>query len=559
MREYLAAGAYCTNPCSKRKSLMQQSRSPFHEGLAAAERGDFARADAIARTLLARDPNDVHALQIVGFSAFRQGRTKEALEAFWSANRIEPGQPAILYWMGVLYKDRGDFEQAARALREATRLNPGYGEAWCHLGETLYYTARKDEARSAFERAVAAEPNSPVVLARAARFFEATHDLARARSHAEAAAKIDPKNEIAKIALFEVDLREKRFEDVIKGATEILERGSATRRNQARLHHIAASAHDRLGNYETAFSLYESANQLQAELDHDAARRTPSPLHIENLDRVIRFLSENNISHWAEEPPFDGAAPVFLVGFVRSGTTWLDQILSSHPRAVVMEEEDNFVDIWPHLATSEAGLNKLLTLSRAEIASFRDIYWRRANQTLNASARNRLVVDKVPLNTAQLALIHRLFPDAKILFAIRDPRDAVLSAFQQHFQINVGMLPFLDIVTAAQFYDRVMTIGSLVRRKARLDLSEVRYEALVADFESEIRKIISFLGLEWDDAVLDYRKTAAKRAIRTPSVRQVVEKPYATSIGKWRNYREGMASALPILAPWVQKFGYPAD
>lgn len=538
---------------------MQQPHSSFHEGLAAAERGDFARADAIARTFLDKNPNDVHGLQIVGFSAFRRGRTKEALEAFWRANRVEPGQPAILYWLGVLYKDRGDFEQAARALSEATRLNPRYGEAWCHLGETLYYAARKDEARSAFERAVAAEPNSPIVLARAARFFEATHDLARARSFAEAAARIDPKNEIAKIALFEIDLREKRFEDVLKGAATILQDKAVNRRNQARLQHIVATANDRLGNYGTAFSFYENANRLQAELDHDAARRTPSPLHIENLDRIIRFLSENDISHWAEEPPFDSAAPVFLLGFVRSGTTWLDQILSSHPRAVVMEEEDNFVDIWPHLATSEAGLKKLLTLSRTEIVSFRDIYWRRANKALNASARGRLVVDKVPLNTAQLALIHRLFPDAKILFAVRDPRDAVLSAFQQHFQVNVGMLHFLDLMTAAQFYDRVMTIGSLVRRKAHLEITEVRYEALVADFESEIRKIISFLGLEWDDAVLDYQKTAAMRAIRTPSVRQVIEKPYATSIGKWRHYHKEMALVSPVLAPWVEKFGYPVD
>ncbi len=537
---------------------MPPQPSPLQSGLAAAEAGDYARADAIARGLLARNPADVHGLQIAGYAAFRQGRNEEALRAFLSAHRAAPGQPALLYWLGVLFKERGDFEQAERAFRDALRVNPRYGEAWCHLGETLYLRDRKEEARQAYEAAIAAEPSSAAVLARAAKHFEITHDLARARTLSEEAVRLYPEDEIGKIALVEIDLREGRNDDVIARAAPILASGVSNPRSRSRLSHLVATAHDRKGEHDKAFTAYVEANHLQRDLDLDRARLTPSPLQTENLDRLIAFLRTSEIGAWPRHIHLEGAAPVFLLGFVRSGTTWLDQILSSHPGVSVMEEEDNFIDAWRDLLISDAGLRRLAALSREEANFYRDRYWARARKILKA-ADDHLIVDKLPLNTVNLPLIWRLFPEAKIIFALRDPRDAVFSAFQQYFQINTGMSHFLDITAAAGFYDRVMTIGLIVRESAAIAVHEVRYENVVADLESEARRLIAFLGLDWNPSILNYHETARKRAIRTPSARQVIERPYATSIGKWRRYREGMAPALPILAPWVATLGYDPD
>lgn len=534
--------------------------SPFQQGLAAASAGDFPRAYAIARALLARDPNDVHALQIVGFAAFRQGRNEEALQAFLRANRAEPGQPALLYWLGLVNLERGAFERAEKAFRNAVEINPKYGEAWCHLGETLFLLDRQEEARAAFEAAIAAEPASASVLARAARHFESTHDLARARDLASEAVRLAPSDEIAWIALIELDLREKRHADVIEKATERLALSDPRNfRNRSRLNHLLASALDRSGDHDRAFATYAEANRLQSLLGNDTARIALSPLQSEALDRLIRYLRAEDLSAWTHHNSLEGPTPVFLLGFVRSGTTWLDQILSSHPDVAVMEEEDNFADAWAELLVSDRGLARLASLTREDVNSFRARYWARARKTTAAASTDKMIVDKLPLNTVQLALIWRLFPEAKVLFALRDPRDAVLSAFQQHFQINTGMSYFLDIKTSAEFYDKVLTIGSLVRTKTPLAVHEVRYENVVADLQSEIRRALDFLELPWTDAVLNYQETAKQRAVRTPSRQQVVQSPYSTSIGKWRNYRAGMAPALPILAPWVRKFGYSSD
>lgn len=533
-------------------------RTPLEEGVAAASAGDYAKANAIAAALFSRNPNDVHALQILGFIAFREGRNTDALKAFLRANEVEPGRPTILYWLGVLFKERGNYEESERALLDAVRRDPGYGEAWCQLGETLYYLHRRDDARGAFERALALEPDSPVVLAKAARFFEITHDLPRARSLAEKALALNPEDKHVAIALVEIELREKKFDAVIERATALLEENPRNLRNQARLRHSIAAAQDRLGDYTAAFASYAEAHRLQAFLDLDTARLIPSPLHTENLDRLIRFLQRQDFAEWSRPSPLDGPTPVFLLGFVRSGTTWLDQILSSHPDFAVMEEEDNFVEFWRRFIISDEGLSRLPELAREEVNAGRAGYWTRANKTLKGRTA-RWTVDKTPLNTAQLPIIYRLFPEAKIVFVLRDPRDAVFSAFQQLFQMNAGMSHFLDLKTGAQFYDRIMTIGSLMRENAPLNVHEIRYEDLVADFEAAIRRVLAFLDVPWSDAVRDYALTAKNRAIRTPSFRQVIEAPYATSIGKWRRYREAMAPALPILAPWVEKFGYDRD
>jgi tetratricopeptide (TPR) repeat protein len=532
--------------------------TPFETALAAADAGDFAQASAIARALFARRPDDVEGLQIAGYVAFRQGRHREAIAAFINANRIAPAQPRILSWIGILFQHAGDYAQAERAFADAVRIDPRLGEAWCHLGETRYMLGRRDAAREAMEAALAAEPRSATVLSLAARFYETLHEGDRAASLAMEAIRLSPDNEIARITLMDVALRAKEYDAVIKEAAALHDLASGNPRHRARLEYLVATAHDRLGNYAQAFERYEKANALQGSLDRESAATAPSPLHAENLDRIIAYLEATDIGGWKPATPLNGPEPVFLLGFVRSGTTWLEQILSSHPSIAVMEEEDLLIDAWRDLLISDEGLARLCALSEDEINRRRADYWARADRSLH-SGRRKIVVDKLPLNTANLPLIWRLFPDAKVLFAIRDPRDAVLSAFQQHFQVNAGMAHFLDLKSAADFYDRIMTVAALARAKSPLLIHDVRYERVVENFDAEIGAILRFLGLDWNDAVRSYQETARRRAVKTPSAKQVIEKPYAASIGKWRRYRAGMAPVLPTLAPWVEKFGYAIE
>jgi hypothetical protein len=173
------------------------------------------------------------------------------------------------------------------------------------------------------------------------------------------------------------------------------------------------------------------------------------------------------------------------------------------------------------------------------------------------AARGRLVVDKLPLNILGAPLIHRLFPDARLIFAERHPCDVVLSCFMQNFELNPAMANFLDLGDAARLYDLVLSFWRRSRQILPLEVHTVRYEALVESKEDAMRPLLQFLGLAWDDEVVEHQRTAAKRgAISTPSYAQVAQPIYRRASGRWLRYRTEMEDVLPILAPWAEWLGY---
>jgi hypothetical protein len=195
-------------------------------------------------------------------------------------------------------------------------------------------------------------------------------------------------------------------------------------------------------------------------------------------------------------------------------------------------------------------------LPEHEIERLRGLYWHSVKASLGDMPRAPVFVDKLPLNAVLLPLIYRLFPHSRIILALRDPRDTVLSCFQQRFVINEAMYPLLRLDSAVRFYDGVMGVVQTCRERLGLPFHAIRYEDVVADFDQEIGKLLTFVNLPWDDRVRDFAATARLRMVNTPSATQVVMPLYSSSVGKWRNYASHTAPFFPVLAPWVATFGY---
>jgi len=278
--------------------------------------------------------------------------------------------------------------------------------------------------------------------------------------------------------------------------------------------------------------------------------------HPDGVARMTALVAASDVAAWRPGPSSAQPAPVFLVGFPRSGTTLLDQVLSSHSRVVCIEEREHFAEALASVITDQDKLAQFASLTDAEIEAARAGYWRRVRAE-QAPPANALVVDKLPLNIVVLPLIKRVFPEAKIIFALRDPRDVVLSCYVQRFGMNAAMAQFLDLERAAAYYDAMMRLMLLCSARLGLDLHQVRYEDVVADLEHEARALTAFLGVDFEPAMLAYRETALQRDINTPSARQVIEPIYARSVGKWRRYADELAPVLPLLNQWVERFGYP--
>ncbi len=297
-----------------------------------------------------------------------------------------------------------------------------------------------------------------------------------------------------------------------------------------------------------AFAAFSAGNEILLRTNAHLLGADEHLYHPASVRRLIDPARRTNVNSVDENSP----APVFLVGFPRSGTTLLDQILSSHSLVQCVEEQPYFAQALADTLGATTHLERALSFDASGVERVRDRY---LSLIGGPGTSGQIVVDKLPLNIVALPLITHIFPRAKIIFALRDPRDSVLSCFQQQFGMNAAMVQFLAIDTPASYYDLVMTLFETCRAEG-VNAHQVRYEDVVADLEGEARKLAQFLGVPFEARMLDYQSTARARDIRTPSVRQVVQPLYTRSIGRWRRYAEQLAPALPVLNAWAARFGY---
>lgn len=513
---------------------------------AALARRDFASAKQAAEKVLRDRPSDPGANQILGLVALEQGDAPLAKQYLQRADKAAPGQPHILNALGIALRRTGDLAEARRALSRAGER--GLIDGWRNLGGLEANAGDAPATVKAYEKALALNANDAASHAGIAQGLELLHQLDRARSHAEMALKLDAANEVAALALAQIAVREEKFAEAEQFAAGVARRSRSVT-NQSLAWGVIGDVRDKSGDPKEAFAAFAEANRLLLSLSSAHLSEAHLPYHPDGVERMTAFVRDVDVSAW--NAPKAAASPVFLVGFPRSGTTLLEQVLSTHSGLVCIEERE-------HLALAAQDVagdpSKLAALSDAEIEAIRAEYWKRVRA--EADVRGRIVVDKLPLNIIFLPLIRRVFPGAKILFALRDPRDVVLSCFQQRFGMNAAMVQFLQLETAAAYYDKVMSLGLLGRERLGLSELEVRYEDVVADLESVARSVTSFLDLPFEAAMLSPAETARARNINTPSARQVVEPIYTRSVARWKKYEAQLAPVLPILNPWAERLGY---
>ncbi|MEZ5958145.1 MAG: sulfotransferase, partial [Hyphomonadaceae bacterium] len=394
---------------------------------AALARRDFGAAKQAALQVLRERQSDAGANQILGLCALEQGDLFNAKLYLQRADKAAPGKPHILNALGIALRRSGDVVDARRAFRRAGER--GLIDGWRNLGNLEALAGDAIATTKAYERALKLNAADVASLAGLAQAKELLHDLLAARSYAESALAHDANNEIALLTLAQVAARERVWPEAEAAAMRVA-RGGTSPTNRALAWGVIGDVRDKQDDAASAFSAFTEANRILISLHAAHQKETQRPYHPDGVERMKAFVEVADFSAWARGYE---AAPVFLVGFPRSGTTLLEQMLSAHSQVVCIEERE-------HLALAAGSVaadpNMLSALSDAEIAAIRAEYWKRVSA--ETDVRGRIVVDKLPLNIIFLPLIRRVFPKAKILFALRDPRDVVLSCFQQRFGMNAA-------------------------------------------------------------------------------------------------------------------------
>jgi hypothetical protein len=473
-------------------------------------------------------------------AAHRAGNAREEAEALERVLLLDEGnQPAREKIISLLFS----LDQSRRALFHLDQLPPSPNRDRARASAMLL--DRRIEEGAAINRELLQSDSSD------RSSWLSLVDLAERQNDAPELERLIAHGEMARFDERELDypraLIAKRKGDTNR-ALELAE-ASIIPADPARRASLVATLADRAGDAQRAFVAATEAS-MSVE-DRDGWRRRAAD-HRAKMQAIEAALTDDWVAAWTEGSPSSRRSPVFLVAFPRSGTTLLDTFLRGHPDVEVVEEEPML-----DAATRELGdLENLNRESPERIDRARQAYFEELSRHV-PDGGDKLVVDKLPLAMTGAPVIHRLFPDAKFIFARRHPADAVLSNYLQSFQLNDAMANFLDIGDAAAFYDVALSLWFRARRKLKLDVYDIAYEDLVADTEGTLRPLVDWLGLSWQPELLDHRRTAARRdLIATPSYDQVMQPIHQRASGRWKRYADQLAPVLPTLDSWARQLGY---
>jgi tetratricopeptide (TPR) repeat protein len=491
---------------------------------------------------------------------WQTNRFDEALTFFELAVRRYPQNLVALVDASRALGARFEINRAEALLDRIAKLGAHNPELMHLTGQTYRMIFRPDKAIRCFERVVKITRQIPDAQLELAVLYERRHRLDEAFQLIQECLQADP--DYLEAELFKGRLL-RRLKDSA-GAEAIFRKLAASERAHPLVRAQAwteiAQRLDQEHDYEGAM---QALLQCKAILRNDEAALQDES---EALQRHLRSLAQNltpaHFQRWAEAansiPPKRVAA---LTSFPRSGTTLLEQVLDSHPGLVSSDEREAFGrDIFPAIWRSASAplptAEALDAAPRERLIAQRNRYLDYMAAALNEPIGERVHLDKNPTMTLLIPGLLRLFPEAKLLIALRDPRDVVISCFTQYLPLNTNSVCFLTLERTARRYAHDMGVWLQLREKIAAPWLQVKYENCVANLEQEAHRALDFLGLPWDPQVLHYRERLRSKAVSSPTYEAVSKPLYSSAIGRWRNYAKYLEPCLDVLEPCVKEFGY---
>lgn len=528
--------------------------------------GRMEESIAQCRDAIRLRPGDPGAHNNLGLTYLVEGRLAEAVTSFEEAARLKPDVGLFHFHLGYALQLQGRYLEACRAYETAIQLAPGLGEAHVRIGQLLLAGGQRQRARDHFRRAAAELPTTTrgrVQLALAlseageldlaeqclkrtvtddplaADAYEQLGNLAQQRgrfdeamAYFEQSISVQPRQTAAYLAITsarKIVAGDRPWVDRMAG---LLGETGLADQDRARLNYALGKACDDLAQYEKAIAHFDEANRLAANRLRLQGRTLDRKRHIDNIDRLIAGFTREFLDGHALTRGSNAQTPVFIVGMIRSGTTLVEQILSSHPDVVAGGE----LRFWGEQGTivGRAAEGALEEATLARLASD----YHRLLRGIAPTARR--VTDKMPTNFLLLGLIRLALPCARVIHCRRHPVDNCLSMYFTPFSHSPDYAHDRDnIALYYEQYSRLMRHWREVLPGS--DFLEVAYEDLIANREEVTRQMIDFCELEWRDECL--RPERNERVIKTPSLWQARQPVYSTSVGRWRNYE-----------PWLREF-----
>jgi tetratricopeptide (TPR) repeat protein len=463
-----------------------------------------------------------------------------------------PGQAVLWFEYGSAASRLGQRADATRAWENAIALEPRNVELLLQVGHQYQGARQPEQAQACFARAAATDAKAINPRISLALLLEHQHRLGEARAVVEECLGIDARDEQARYVSALLDRREGLLEPAESRLRGLIQSNLRHPYVRYACRYELAQILDRTERFDEAMKLLAEAKQLVRKLvDTDLLLKTYDHA-AESARRFASSQPADILQRWAKAFPSgkrDAIPPLaFLGGHPRSGTTLLEQVLGTHPSVTAADEPTAFGDV------VEPAFRQTLEHTNARFNVLRRSYIRALVGENGAPSTGKLLLDKNPSLTAQLPVMLRVFPELRVLIALRDPRDVVLSCYFQNILLNATNANFLTFERLAKHYADMMDIWLAVREWDGFAWLETRYEDIVADLEKEGRRVTGFLGLAWHDEQKQFYEK--RNQLYSPTYQDVTRPLYSRSVGRWRAYEKHLSPVLPALESYCRKLGY---
>ncbi len=502
--------------------------------------GRLDEAEHLYRRILRHDPHNVDAIRLLGLIAAQAGRAVEAESLLQKAISLAPDFLAAILDLGRLLKEQDRYAEALECFDRALTLDAASPQAHFLRASTLAPAAFTHEAIDAYRRCLQLRPGHIGAL------IGLGHLLKAIGRYEEAVASynecIRQRPDLGETYWSLANLKTYRFDAATVAEMERRVGGSGlTAQSEVNFLFALGKAYEDRSDFERAWHFYSTGNTKQrAEVAYD-----PVLTEVTN-DRLVKVFSadflqaQRGVGH--PDP-----APIFILGLPRSGSTLLEQILASHSQVEGTSE-------LPYLGRVATWLNR----NRADGINYPEAVRELEPQNFESLGKDYLAyaqlhrrsgaprfIDKMPNNFPNIGFLSMILPNARIIDARRHPLDACVSCYRQLFAKGQNFT--YDLTEIGEYYLQYQRMMDHWAEVLPGRVLTVQYEQVVTDFEAQVRRLLDFCGLAWEDACLRFYES--DRPVRTPSAEQVRQPIYDRSIGHWRNYAQHLDELITVIEP----------
>jgi len=483
---------------------------------------------------LTKDTRFAEAYFYLGMAQQFKGDLEAAAVSYNSAISARPGEPNYRFKAGTNFQLMGNAKAALQCFQACLKIVPNYAPAYHNIGTLFQQQGQLAQACEYFEKALEHKNNDINTFNSLAALYEAQGQLGKAEHYANEALARDPRSAYASRVAASVLRKKGQLDAALTVLSDIDIPGSLS----ATIHCELGAIYDQLHDYSKAFEHFQQGQAIQGQQAQTS--RDDKDAYLDQLKQIRQSLSPTAMTTWPQyQRDKISPAPIFLLGFPYSGEDKLTQALGLHPDLNVIVEHSLLMMT---LASQEALLEdyptNLAQLSDDDIQELRQRYLALAAQ-FNKSGR---IVDALPLNIIHIGLIHRMFPEAKIILALRHPADACLATLMHPFAHTPATASFYSLGDSVVLYNEVMGLWQQCAGQLSLNLRKVKYESLLDNYRAEIGGILGFLDLDWNDALL---KASPQYPMEDQSEQRLRH-----------HYKDAISPYMDTLEPLASYFGY---